>query len=102
MLVAAPSEIRETGELVSRSSLARSASDEVLPDWHLGRPGRKPGRLSMSAKGERLFFNRSPSRVASAARVRAAPAIILGQPEFVERSRQICAGGMSGAGAKSV
>ena len=62
MLVAAPSEIRETGELVSRSSLARSASDEVLPDWHLGRPGRRPGRPSV--KGERLFFNRSPSRAA--------------------------------------
>ena len=55
---------------------ARSA--EVLPDWHLSRPGRRPGRRSV--KGERLFFNRSPSRAAPAARVRAASAIELGAP----------------------
>ena len=36
--VAAPSEISVNGELVSRSRLARSASDEVFPDWHWGAP----------------------------------------------------------------
>ena len=37
---------------------ARSA--EVLPDWHLRRPGRRPGRRLVALKGERC--KRSPSR----------------------------------------
>ena len=41
---------------------------------------RDAGPAGVAGKGERLFFNRSPSRAAPAARVRAAPAIELGAP----------------------
>ena len=57
-------------------SLEPSRDEERDPAWRFG-------------KGERLSFKRSPSRAAPAARVHAAPAIILGQPEFLERSHPI-------------
>ena len=75
------------GELVSRSRLARS--EATRPSGLAPEP---TGTKTRPAFEERLTLSALVDR-----EPRSGEVWLWGQPEFVERSRQICAGGMSGS-----